>query len=310
MHAMNSNRPHARVLGLSLLALCLSGCLTNVPDPELGGVYACVTQEDCPATLSCLQQVCEAIELPQVEILSPEDGRPFPFGEQHELILSIAATNLVLRPLAESNQAVPGEGHLVVFVDEELVATVDTGDLSGGVQMPIEVDDVGGAHRIRVQARLNDGTNYDNEGANARNIIWIDDGLQHIALRKPWPGDKFTLDSQLIQAEVAVMDNSEITIGPPNTGVQHVHVFYDQTFPDCIEDSLCFQSYTGIVPNDDDSFGPLALPAAGAGEATLTAVVMQFDHTEYTYIAEDDPDPMNPTPLFVFSSIDILRTND
>jgi hypothetical protein len=289
---------------LSIVCLAgLSGCLTNVPDPELGGVYACVAQEDCPGTQSCLQQTCEAIELPNVQILSPEDGQPFTFGEPHNLILSISATNLVLRPLAESNEAVPGEGHLVVFVDEQPPLTVDTGDLSGGVQMEISVEDIPGVHRLRVQARLNDGTNYDNETADARNLIWVDDGREHVALRKPWPGDTFTLDSQLIDAEVAVMDDSGITIGPPNTGVQHVHVFYDETlqsFPACIADSLCFQAYEGIVPSNDDTFGPVLLPAAGAGPVSLVAVIMDFEHFIYL---ENGTDP-------IYSSIDILRSND
>jgi hypothetical protein len=284
-----------------LSVLCVSGCLTNVPDPELGGVYACVTQEDCPATLSCLQQTCEAIVLPEVRILSPEDGQPFTFGEPHNLVLSISATDLVLRPLAESNEAVPGEGHLVVFIDEVQTATIDSGDLSGGVQMEIAVDDIPGVHRIRVQARLNDGTNYDNEGADARNLIWVDDGHEHVAIRKPWPGDTFTLDSQTIDAEVAVMDNSGISIGPPNTGVQHVHIFYDETFPACYENSLCFAAYEGIVPSDENSFGPVLLPAAGAGMVTLTAVVMDFEH--FVYLDETTGGP-------IFSSINILRSND
>jgi hypothetical protein len=288
---------------LLLSVVCLSGCLTNVPDPELGGVYACVTQEDCPATLSCLQQTCEAIELPNVQILSPEDNSAFPFGEAHALVLSISATNLVLRPLAETNDAVPGEGHLVVFVDEVEVAKVDSGDLTGGVQMEIAVEDTPGVHRLRVQARLNDGTKYDNAEAEARNLIWVDDGREHVALRKPWPGDTFTVDSQLIDAEVAVMDDSTITIGPPNTGVQHVHVFYNETlesFPDCIADNLCFQAYEGIVPSNDSTFGPVLLPAAGAGSVSMVAVVMDFEHFIFL---ENGTDP-------IFSAIDILRSND
>jgi hypothetical protein len=304
-----------RAFNLTLVALCVSGCLTNVPEPDIGGVYACVTQEDCPGSQSCLQQTCETITLPIIKILSPEDGQAFPFGEPHELVLSISATDLVLRPRAESNEAVPGEGHLVVWIDEVEAATIDSGDLSGGVQMAIQVADVAGAHRIRVQARLNDGTNYDNEDALVRNIIWVDDGREHVALRKPWPGDTFTLDSQTIDAEVAIMDDSTIEIGPPNTGVQHVHVFYDESFPSCLDDPLCFAAYEGIVPSNEDSFGPVLLPASGAGKVKLTAFVMVSDHTLYTYpdpLFVPDPEmPDAPVPnIPIFSEIEILRSND
>lgn len=295
-----------RTIHSTLLALCslaLSSCLTNVPDPELGGVYACEVQEDCPGSLSCLQKVCEAIELPHIEVLNPEEGKPYAFGmgaAPHQEFLSISATNFRLRPRAESSEAVPGEGHLVVFIDQEEVAVVDSGDLSGGVQMPIEIPDVPGVHRITVQARLNDGTNYDNETATARRIIWVNDGNKHVALSLPWPGDSFPLDEQLINAEVALFDPTKtISIGPPMTGKQHVHVFYDEQFPDCIEDPMCFVSYEGIVPSDDNDFGPVLLPSAGAGPVKLTAVIMISDHTLY----RDE----NMMP--VYSSIEILRTN-
>jgi hypothetical protein len=280
------------------LALSLGACLTNIPDPELGGVYACLVDEDCPGTQSCLQKTCEAIDLPHVEILSPEDEQPLPFGTAHDVVLSIAATDLVLRPRSQSAAAVPGEGHLVVFVDDEMVEEIDTGDLSGGVQMNITIPDTPGAHRIRVQARLNDGTDYDNTGATARNIVWVDDGRQHVALRTPWPGDKFTLDQQLVNAVAAGFNGIEI--GAPKTGVQHVHVFYGDAFPACFEDPNCMAGYAGIVPSNENDFGPLNLPAAGAGMVTLTAVVMNPDHTLYH---DDMGEP-------VWSQIEILRSNN
>lgn len=305
---------------LLLSLVGLSGCLTNTPDPGLGGVYVCAAQEDCPAGLSCLQQVCEAIELPHIEILNPEDGFAYDFAlaADHPEFLSISAINFTLRPLAESNDKVPGEGHLVVFVDGEEVTKVDSGDLSGGVQVPITIPNVPGVHRIHVQARLNDGTNYDNDDAVARTMIWVDDGRKHVAIRLPWPGDTFPLDEQLINAEVAVFDPSptnKITIGPPNTGVQHVHMFYDESFPECIETPMCFVSYEGIVPSDEDDFGPVLLPSAGAGPVSLTAVVMVFDHTLYEYpdplFVPDPGDPDAPAPnIPIFSSIEIQRTND
>lgn len=303
MRAIHFNRSYARLSGLTLLALAVSGCLTNTPDPALGGVYACVTQEDCPGTQSCLQQVCEAIELPMVNIFSPEEEEAYAFVEGATLteILSVSATNLAVRGLSESSDAVPGEGHVVVYVDEVLVATLDSGNLSSGVQADIEIPNTPGVHRVRVQARLNDGTDYDNPEASARRIIWVDDGNQHVALRKPWPGDKFPLAQQLIDAEVAVFDPSGlITIGPPNSDLFHVHVFYDEPFPSCMSDPPCLARYNGIVPDNTNDFGPVSLPDSASGPATLTALIMESDHTMFE-VSEN---------VGIFSQIEILRTDD
>jgi hypothetical protein len=280
------------------LCLMLSGCLTNTPDPTLGGVYACVEDTDCPESLSCLQQVCESIELPRLQILNPEDTETYPFGSEHNDILSVSGTNLTLRPRAASSEAVPGEGHLVVFVDEVEVAVIDSGDISAGVQVAITIPDMPGAHRVRVQARLNDGTDYDNADASARNLVWVDDGREHVALRKPWPGEVFGLESGLIDAEVATLGG--IAIGSPNTGNEHVHVYYDAVFPACLTDPACDAGYNGVVPSNDDSFGPVLLPASAAGMVTLTAVVAEADHTTYV-------DEMGDR---VFSQIQILRSDN
>jgi hypothetical protein len=242
--------------------------------------------------------VCEAIELPRIQILNPEDEEKYPFGSEHNDILSVSGTNLTLRARAASSEAVPGEGHLVVFVDEVEVAVIDSGDISAGVQTAITIPDTPGAHRVRVQVRLNDGTDYDNEDASARNLVWVDDGREHVALRKPWPGEVFGLESGLIDAEVATLGGIEI--GPPNTGKEHVHVYYDAVFPGCLTDPVCDAGYNGVVPSNDDTFGPVLLPASAAGMVTLTAVVAEAGHTTYV-------DDMGDR---VFSQIQILRSDN
>lgn len=284
-----------------LAVLSLAAC-TNESE-----VHTCVVQEDCPASLSCLQQVCEEITLPRVEILSPEDGLIYPWkddGTAHTEVISISATDLILRPKAESSERVLGEGHLVVFVDEVEVATIDSGELSGGVAVEVTVEDSPGVHRLRVQARLNDGTDYDNREGSARNLIWVDDGLEHAALRVPWPGDAFSLEQQLIDAEVDVLSGGAITIGSSSTGQQHVHVFYDaEPFDLCIMDPLCLVSYVGDVPNDGDEFGPVLLLESDVGQDSLTVLVTNADHTPYTYT-----DGLG-MERFVHSSIEIVRTD-
>jgi hypothetical protein len=266
---------------LVLSCVSLAGCLTNAPDPTLGGVYACSEDIDCPEGLFCLTKVCEVGELPVVQILNPEREEKYPFGNANSDILSVSGENLILRSLSASKDAVLGEGHLVVMVDGVEVATLDEGDLSAGVLAPIQIPDAPGVHRISVQVRFNDGTNYDNETAQARRIVWVDDGREHVALRKPWPGDVYGLESQVIEAEVVTLG---IKIGPPETMDEHVHVYYDASFPGCFLEPICEVGYNGVVPSDADAFGPVLLPDSAAGDATLTAVVAQFDHTSY----EDD----------------------
>jgi hypothetical protein len=294
-------RHASHTVGL-LALLALGTCTNEVP------VHTCVVQEDCPASLSCLQGICEASTLPNVELLSPEDGMVYAWmddGTVHTEILNIAATDLILRPKAESSERVLGEGYLVVFVDEIEVATIDSGDLGGGVQIEITFEDSPGVHRLRVQARLNDGTDYDNLEGSARTLIWVDDGLEHVALRRPWPGDAFSLEQQLVEIEVAVMDGSAITLAPPGSGEQHVKIYEDaEPFELCVTDPMCLYPYIAIVPSSDDEFGPALLHESDAGTASLTAVVMNDDHTPYTYT-----DGMG-MERYVYSSIEILRTDE
>lgn len=285
------------------LGLGLGACLTNEPDPGLGGIYACVSDDDCPGTQSCLQDVCEAIELPVIEIFNPEENQPFPFdaGEDHDLMLTVKGSNFVLRSPAESSEAVPGEGYIAVFVDEQPAGRIDSGDLSGGAALPITIANTAGAHRLRIEARFNDDTAYATEGSTDRRIVWVDNDAPHVALVRPWPGDRFSVDAQPIEAEAVAFGG--VSIDAPSTGEQHVHVFYDDPFPQCFADDACIQGYVGVVPNNMSNIGPVNLPSAGAGPVTLTAVLMNPDHTVF------DPDPEVEGDE-VFSQIQILRTND
>jgi hypothetical protein len=284
----------------SLALLSLEACANE----EV--VHTCVVQEDCPASLSCLQQVCESITLPHVQVRNPEDGLIYPWnndGMGHTQIVDIRASDLVLRPLAESSERVLGEGHLVVFVDEVEVATIDSGDLSEGVQVEITIDDTPGVHRLRVQARLNDGTDYDNREGSVRNLMWVDDGRPHVALRLPWPGDAFSHDEQIIDGDVAAIGDG-ISIGS-NSGQQHTFIFYDsEPFDECLMNRVCFLSYVGVVPNDEDPYGPIWLEESAANTGTLTVQVMNFDHTPYMYTDEMGMQQR------VHSSIEIVRTDD
>ena len=278
------------------LGTTLSACLAE-PDPEAAGVYACEISLDCPGVQNCLQGTCEMAELPRVEILSPEDGDALGHGREHTINISIATTDLALRSLDESDQAVPGEGHLVVFVDEQEVGVIDRGDAGEVVQLSASVADEPGAHRIRVQARLNDGTDYDNPEASPRTLIWVDDDRPHLAFRSPWPGERFELEAQEIEVEVAVFGG--LSIGPPSSGDEHVHVYYDQLFPDCLDDRSCEDGHNGVVPSPEDPFGPMIIPSESAGEVTLTALVRNSDHSRYL---DDEGEA-------VWSQVQVLRAS-
>ncbi|KIG16549.1 hypothetical protein DB30_04320 [Enhygromyxa salina] len=290
---------HRLFIPTGLLAcISLAGCLTNTPDPATGGIYACVDDLDCPGEQECLQKVCEAVKLPVLQIQNPESEEKYLFGNANTDILSVSGANLILRSRSASNEPVPGEGHLVVFINGQEAAVIDSGDISAGVLANIDIPNTPGAHRIVVQARLNDGTDYDNETAQARRIVWVDDGREHVALRKPWPGDVFGLDSQVIEAEVVTLGGIEI--GPPQTMREHVHVYYDAPFPGCLIDNpMCEVGYNGVVPSDEDAFGPVLLPASSAGMVSLTAVVATFDHLTY----EDDlGEPVFSAPIMILRS--------
>lgn len=285
----------AALLSFVASVVCLTACPSNGPDPAL----TCESDEDCPAAQSCLQHSCLAAELPDVLLLDPEDGQPFAYGDgstPHAQTLTISATNLVLGSMQGASEAVIGEGYLVVFVDEVEVGVIDSGDLGGGVQMDVEIPDVPGVHRIRVQARLHDGTDYDNETGAVRSLVWVDDGREHVALRRPWPNDAFSLEAQKIEAEIAVFGG--LQIGRPASGLMLTHVFYDASFPACLEDPQCEHNYHGLVPSNDNEYGPVLLPESAAGTVTLTALVANSDHTTYS---DDLGDP-------VWSTIQIMRS--
>ena len=295
-----SSRASALALAAGFAALG-SACLTNAPDPNAGGIYSCVDSSECPGTQSCLQGTCETITLPVVKILNPEDGDDFDYqggGMDQTINISVNATDFILRPRSQSTEAVPGEGHLVFFLDEVEVGVIDSGDLGGGVQLQmVPLPDVPGVHRIRVQARFNDGTDYDNEGAAPRNLIWVDDGNEHIAFRSPWPGEVFSLESQQVNAEIAAFGG--IVIDEPGSGEEHVHVYYDEAFPACLDDMACEDRYSGVVPSNEDIFGPVIFPESGATMVTLTALTRQSNHDRY----------LDPNGLPVIAQIQVLRSN-
>lgn len=258
----------------------LSACLTNEPDPDASGIYACVGTEDCPGEQACLQGVCEAVALPVVTISSPEDLEALPFGTEHQEVLSLTGANLTLRPLSESSEAIPGEGHIVVFVDEVEVLVIDSGNLGAGIQEFIDIPDTPGVHYIRAQARLNDGSDYDNPEGSGRNLVWVDDGREHVALRRPWLRERFGLDEQSIEVEIEVLGG--MTVGPPSdTEAIHAHIYYDQTLPECLDMPLCEAGYNGVVPSNAGEFGPIPIPASEPGPATISASLAESGHTVY-----------------------------
>lgn len=166
-----------------------------------------------------------------------------------------------------------------------------------------------GAHRIAVQVFRADGSPFGNAEASDRHVFWIDDGQPHVAITEPWPGTEFvsnTTDPVNVQAALlnfryGIINDSQVE----NEG--HVHVYYDETFPECGRDTNgCDKRYIGVISAAPEQSAAkpvelgaaVTLPTAGAGPGTLTAVLRRNNHALFT----TDEDAL------VFDEIELQRT--
>jgi hypothetical protein len=300
-------------------ALVLSmGCFTAELDPDRSGAFTCTEDADCPEALACLNALCERSEvLPLLEIRLPEviqQSFPDAAGSPvHDGVLDIiVAGNFNLVAQSESDEHESGSGHIAVFLDQDEIAVIEAGALSGGIAISPPFDPVPGPHRLAVQARRNDGLDYDNESAMTTRLFFVDDGEPHVAISSPWPGTEFGLEAEQIDVEVAAIN---FDIAPPGGDLEqqnrrgHVHIYYDADFPECAEDSLCDNGYF-IVSDANPSDGRLAtgrgtIPDSAAGVARITAVLRHINHLPYRHPFNE---PENPsTPGVIFNEVEISR---
>ncbi|HET6584082.1 MAG TPA: hypothetical protein VFG69_11550 [Nannocystaceae bacterium] len=290
------------------LALVLGGgCFTADLDPDKTGVFACASDEDCAGDDVCVNQRCES-EVQTVEIRNPEDEDTFDVTDAaldmpRMISVTIAGT---LELVAPGGDHVSGEGHIAVFVDGMEIAPVTSGPFSAGIVVPITVANRPGPHRVAIKARRNDGTDYDNIGAQATRLFWIDDGTPQVAIKSPWPNTTFGLDSQTITFQVTslrVMLVPPMAEGMIDPAKGHTHIYYDETFPACLMDPMCDPNYIAIGEARNQDL-MATIPGSAETSATLTAVLRNVDHTLYLFDPDGDG-PMEERPIL--DTITIVR---
>lgn len=288
-------RALAILISTASFATVASGCFNEELDSARTGVFACVESDECPDSQVCVNRRCEAEDsLPTIEIRSPEPAFIATF--QPDVVPTVSDTiriaavggDFELVDPNEEDEHVFGQGHLVVTLDAEQVATVTEGDLTAGVVVPVEIQNFPGAHRVTVVAMRNDGERYDFEGSSARVLFWFDDGRSHVAISDPWPGSTVSRDAQEVDIEIQTLN---FDIVPAGNGCQtaqgHVHVHYNDPFPDCPSDvNDCDDRYITIVQSGSPTVlaaGRGGFPAEGEAKVIeLTAVARHIGHLVYT----------------------------
>lgn len=269
-----------------------SGCFTADLDPTASGVYACSSDDDCPGTMACSNAVCYATEgLPVLEVASPVPLEELDASEwsgtTRPLLVDLRGS-LELRDPEQNEMHVVGEGHLVVDVDGEEALVITDGEFVESLLFTVQVPNRSGAHRLRVRAVRNDGVPYDHEGGTATQLFWIDDGQPHVAFVSPWPGTEIAREATFVTVQLAVLNfvPNEPAEGRAE-GRGHAHIHYDDVFPDCVSIPECDGGHVAILGAALQ--GNVLLPAAPAGDASLTAILRHLDHSPYLVGTEDTP---------------------
>jgi hypothetical protein len=257
------------------------------PTPE----EPCEATEDCPPDQTCVAGACSLEPPPELYILSPELEHAFRVqGDPVIITVAVSGEHLSLVDPSSDPNAEFGRGNVVLYLDGQEVAVLSAGDLETGVAVEVSVPPVSGAHRLVAKARFSNDTFYDNEGGEARQFFWLDDGKPHVGFIHPFPGDVYGLESTEVPFTVAALNFSFVTPEPSNSrpGHGHAHVHYNRTFPACAFDYACHGLYMGVIApeNPASSATSVATMAASVpGEAKLTASLEEINH--FAYLDED-----------------------
>ncbi len=275
---------------------------TGEPEPT-----PCDPETPCPGGEACVVGECYGGDLPMLEIISPEDEERVDWDNEDDstdVTVRIQGTGLELVPTEMDPSTDRGKGQIAVFVDGTETTVVDMGDLAEGVDVEVPIPTDAGGHRIRAIARLTDGRDYDTEGAIANRFFWFDDGRVRVGFKAPWDGDVFTDAAVEIQVIVAALNfdlaPAEATAQPGDIG--HVHLFLDQSFPDCAADPGC-DYVRDLAPTNEvvtSVATPLDLPATTVETVELAALLVKTNHDAY---CGDGPDECTA----VYETITIQR---
>jgi len=287
----------------------LAGCFTADLDPEQTGAFACEAATDCPEGRQCVNERCEA-EVLAVEVRNPEDEQRFDIagateGELRPIPVTIAGTLELVDP-ATNDEHVYGEGHIVVIVDGTEAMTITDGPFTAGIGIEVQVANEAGPHRVAIVARRNDGIPYDNPQATFTRLFWIDDGTPLVAVKAPWPNASFGLESETVQVQISAINYTFAPPQPEGTnipGTGHAHIYYDASFPACLDDPLCDANYLSVAQVIKVDV-PTTIPTSAEKASNLSAVLRNIDHSVFLF--DDDGDPGTPG-VPVIDTIPIVR---
>lgn len=299
--------PRAFVVCTSIAALV--GCGSPAPSNDTDGasststttgdpVVPCNDDMPCPGEMVCLVEQC-ADEAPEVEIVTPEAEAKLAWnaGAPVPVSVTVKATGLTLVDPATDPDSKRGQGQIAVLLDGVEVALVSSGDAAAGVPVELTADAVAGGHRLRIEARLSDGTQYDNPGASARSLFWLDDGKPHVAFVTPVPGDTYSIRAQKVDVEIAAINFDFVPASaeaqPGEVGF--AHVIEDVDFPECAADPMCLAGYiVAVVPKSGPASSATAtmnISNAGVGKGHFLVHLVKSDHELYCV---DGSDPCEP----------------
>ncbi|MEX1367259.1 MAG: hypothetical protein AB1Z98_29300 [Nannocystaceae bacterium] len=313
------------LVGAALYSLLLPGCFTAQLDPALPGVFACTQRDDdCPSGLRCVNRLCEDEDaVPSLAVTNPEDEQLFitdapdgPLGPPAApLMLEVLVTgDLTLVSANSGADHEFGEGHVIVTVDGQQAALIDSGSIETPRPVMVEVDNVPGPHRITTRAIRNDGVPYDNDEAVGARLFWIESELAlgmrpFVAVKTPWPGSTFPLSDAPVEVEIATLNFDMLPPGQGRSeGQGHAHVYYDTRIGECVDDPACDGTYLAVVGNPPVT--TFELPQSGARSVELGVALRHVGHDLYRIPFDCDPiidlDLCRP----VVESITINRADD
>ncbi len=281
---------HKRMIaGLSLLlAPVIGACFTADFDGDADGVFSCQVDADCKETQVCsILHRCLNNTGPSLQIKGPEPLREILIDDADLIQISITGDSLSL---------VEGQDYIEVMLDGQPLVTIIEGDLDAGLIFLADLSgSTAGIHRLTAKAFRADGTEYTNPSALARSLFWLDDGLPHVGIVKPFAGELLRAGEDL-EAEVAAINFDFVNPAfddEPGVGQHgHVHLYLDKDdFPECLPG--CYQSYAenGALSPEGDKVERLVTGTIGGvpetGGDVKISVSLNYG-THYPYPADTD----------------------
>ncbi len=295
------------------------GCAPADVDFDRPGLFACQSEDGVPLCEDdgvCSAGRCYAPEdQPRIEIVSPE----IPAFSRYEPGAAEIPVNLRLvsnATLEEDSRDSGPRGTIEVSVDGVVVAMLDGGDVSAGVDVPTTLANTVGIHRISATMLQLDGEPYDNDAAFARLAYFVvAEDEPYIAITRPWPGETFSTDTAEIDVEVQAFNFAIVPAGLSATQARgHAHIHYGDDIGTCFLERACDAGPISIVDQALDNGvgrGPGLLPSGDSASVTLSAILRNVDHGPYLLPFEEcnvvDPPP---TCGVVTDAITIHRADD